>query len=50
MGAPYGIDLRKKTMILLKKGMSKSQVSALLHISKATIVKERRKERRMVRS
>ena len=32
MGSPYGIDLRKKAMILIGKGMSKKKVSILLDI------------------
>ena len=37
MGAPYGIDLRKKAMMLLEKGMRKKRVSILLDIGVATI-------------
>jgi transposase len=43
MGSPYGVDLRKKVMELLKEGMSKSKVSALLHISMATISRWKRR-------
>lgn len=52
MGSPYGIDLRKKVMLLLKKRMSKSQVSALLHISIARIArwKKRLKEGKSLES
>jgi transposase len=32
MAAPYGVDLRKKTLMLLKKGMSKKKISILLDI------------------
>ena len=37
MGAPYGIDLRKKAMRLIEKGMSKKKVSVLLDIGIAKL-------------
>ena len=37
MAAPYGIDLRKKALTLIKKGMSKRKAAALLDIGESTI-------------
>ena|ERR1700733_1812092 len=45
MGAPYGIDLRKRTMILLKKGMLKEEIAFLLQIGTATISRWKKREK-----
>ena len=37
MAAPYGIDLRKKALTLIKKGMSKRKAAALLDIGESTL-------------
>ena len=37
MAAPYELDLRKKALTLIKKGMSKRKAAALLDIGESTL-------------
>ena len=37
MSAPYGLDLRKKALVWIKKAMSKRKTAALLDIGESTL-------------
>ena len=49
MSGPYGLDLRKKGLALIKKGMIKRKTAAMLDIGESTLFSVDKKNKRRKR-